>query len=103
MLSSSSLLLQRTRQLRHYVTRAHPKPTPVFPIIDALKEVLKGTEERLIKRAKKWERNKEERARQGKIKVRFMQKEHVCATMCPGAMNSLSNSSKTIPTLFTRT
>jgi len=68
MLSSSSLLLQRTRQLRHYVTRAHPKPTPVFPIIDALKEVLKGTEERLIKRAKKWERNKEERARQGKIK-----------------------------------
>ena len=63
---SRRVLLQ---QQRLYVSRAHPKPKPIFPITDALNTILEGIEERKIKRAERWERNTEQRARQGKIKV----------------------------------
>jgi hypothetical protein len=64
--STRRVLLQ---QQRLYVSRAHPKPKPIFPITDALNTILEGIEERKIKRVEKWERNTEQRARQGKIKV----------------------------------
>jgi hypothetical protein len=63
------VLLLQQQQHRLYVSRAHPKPKPIFPITDAVKTILEGIEERKVKRAERWERNTEQRARQGKIKV----------------------------------
>lgn len=50
---------------RSYISRAHPKPRPEFPIIRALQMTLEGTQERILKREKKWERNAPVRVEKG--------------------------------------
>jgi len=51
---------------RSYVSRAHPRPIPEYPVPTALQMVLDGVEERKICRATKWERNKDKRQLNGK-------------------------------------
>ena len=50
---------------RFYVSRAHPRPVPEFPVPSAIQMVLDDVEERKIRRAAKWERNKDKRQSKG--------------------------------------
>ena len=50
---------------RSYVTRAHPKPVPEYPVTAAIQMVMDGIEERKIKRSERWEQNKEKRQTKG--------------------------------------
>lgn len=54
-----------SNHFRSYVSRAHPKPIPEFPVPIGLQMVLDGVEERKKHRAAKWERNKDKRRSKG--------------------------------------
>lgn len=58
-----------TNPVRCYVSRAHRRTTPeeVYPIANALEDVLEGVSERIERRAARWERNKEKRAKAGTV------------------------------------
>jgi large subunit ribosomal protein L1 len=56
--SSSSSLTWR----RWYITRAHPQPTPVVAVPQALEETLDGARRRGRRRQRKWNRNEERKA-----------------------------------------
>ena len=60
------LLPVRAPVIRSYVSRAHPKPLPEYPVQEALQFVLDGIEERKAKRVDKWERNADARKAKGK-------------------------------------
>lgn len=47
--------------IRHYVSRAHPQPTPQYSILDAIQIVLEQTEIRKQKRQERWDKHKEQR------------------------------------------
>ena len=48
-----------------YVSRAHPRTTPEYPVGQALEMVLEGVEERKVKRQARWERNAPRRQAKG--------------------------------------
>ena len=50
---------------RNYVSRAHPKPIPEFPVPTAMQMVLEGIEQRKLARAERWEKSKERRVKKG--------------------------------------
>jgi hypothetical protein len=54
--------------LRHYTSRAHPKPRPLYTLNSALNQVLEAIAERIKQRELNWERRAEQRAKKG-IKV----------------------------------
>lgn len=61
MMSHSNRLLQTAK----YTSRAHPKPTPVHPVGEAINLVLEGIEERKRLRAARWELNAPRRIKKG--------------------------------------
>ena len=73
LLQSSSALCGRVNrtspqlaiQKATYLSRAHPRPVPEFPVNEAMQMVLEGIEERKEKRVKKWERNAPKRQAKG--------------------------------------
>jgi hypothetical protein len=50
---------------RSYVTRAHPRPVPEYPVTAAIQMVMDGIQERKIKRSERWDGNKEKRQTKG--------------------------------------
>jgi hypothetical protein len=54
---------------RWYVSRAHPRPIPEFPVPQALQMVLEGIEQRKLQRVQRWERSQPRRQAKG-IQVR---------------------------------
>lgn len=52
---------------RSYISRAHPRPIPEFPVPIAIQMVLDSAEERKIRRIDDWERNKDKRLLKGLI------------------------------------
>ena len=58
---------------RCYISRAHPpESVPTYTIHEALTTILEGVEGRKVKRAERWEKNKEKRVAKG-IQVRIKQ------------------------------
>ena len=57
------------QQHRWYISRAHPRPIPEYPVPTALQMVLDGVKERKIRRSNKWERNKDKRQSKGVTEV----------------------------------
>ena len=55
--SSSSLFLPAQGLVRSYISRAHPKPKPVFAVNEALDDLLKDIKEREKRRIRKMVRN----------------------------------------------
>jgi hypothetical protein len=66
--SASNRVLLRTG-VRYYLSRAHPRPIPEFPVLTAMDKVLDGIEERKAKRVARWARNAPARRAKG-IEVR---------------------------------
>jgi len=65
--ANGNAAMARNTVVRGYVSRAHRSsgPEAVYPIGDALDEVLVGVSERIEHRAARWERNKEKRIKGG--------------------------------------
>jgi hypothetical protein len=68
-LAQPSVVAPTSSQFRTYVSRAHPRPVPEFPVPIALQMVLDGIEQRKAARAERWEQNKAKRVAKG-IQVR---------------------------------
>ena len=62
---ASSIQSHQHEHRVQYVSRAHPRPVPEFPVGQALQMVMDGIEERKVNRAKKWDRNAPKRQSKG--------------------------------------
>ncbi|KAG7362028.1 50S ribosomal protein L1 [Nitzschia inconspicua] len=58
-------LYNQSTSSRSYVSRAHPRTTPEYPVAQALEMILNGIEERKVLRADRWERNQPKRQSKG--------------------------------------